>query len=443
MNSAANSAQGASGSQIEDAEEDESSSSSLVQDELENFREKWKQDLASKGTNVAVKTEEPEQDSVEEKARGIFLEGVEHEQNGELYEAIQKYRKAVALVPDIEFKAFEHTARRKPVTNASIDEKNVATDDEADLPDLPGDDGEEDAGVQDLLTRFTKLKLKGTPLCESEHESSQTHISQLPMELVIHILKWVVSAELDLKSLENFSQVCRGFFLASRASDIWRLVCVQTWGLAGLPMEEPGFGGWRTLFISRPRVNFNGCYISKMSYLREGERGFQDNEFYKSWHMVQYYRLVRFFPGGRVLMVTTAEEPSAAVKLLNSRNNCAIQGCMFGHYRTVNNRVICIVQKTKNSSNNVSSNRRMSLRQRKAQQKYVFEVPDQDFHFELEIKGKKNQQLQWLCYNVISKYKKSGREQIADIDVSNPYNYPIMYFSRVKSYISETVYPLR
>ena len=201
------------------------------------------------------------------------------------------------------------------------------------------------------------------------------------MELVIHILKWVVSAELDLKSLENFSQVCRGFFLASRASDIWRLVCVQTWGLAGLPMEEPGFGGWRTLFITRPRVNFNGCYISKMSYLREGERGFQDNEFYKSWHMVQYYRLVRFFPGGRVLMVTTAEEPSAAVKLLNSRNNCAIQGCMFGHYRTVNNRVICIVQKTKNSSNNVSSNRRMSLRQRKAQQKYVFEVPEQDFHF--------------------------------------------------------------
>ena len=102
---------------------------------------------------------------------------------------------------------------------------------------------------------------------------------------------------------------------------------------------------------------------------------------YKNNLPLQYYRLVRFFPGGRVLMVTTAEEPSAAVKLLNSRNNCAIQGCMFGHYRTVNNRVICIVQKTKNSSNNVSSNRRMSLRQRKAQQKYVFEVPDQDFHF--------------------------------------------------------------
>ena len=81
------------------------------------------------------------------------------------------------------------------------------------------------------------MKLKGSPLCEPESSgfsSAQTHISSLPMELIIYILKWVVSTELDLKSLENFSQVCRGFFVASRASDIWRLVCVQTWGLAGM-----------------------------------------------------------------------------------------------------------------------------------------------------------------------------------------------------------------
>ena len=84
------------------------------------------------------------------------------------------------------------------------------------------------------------MKLKGSPLCEPESTGMttggtvQTHISSLPMELIIYILKWVVSTELDLKSLENFSQVCRGFFVASRASDIWRLVCVQTWGLAGM-----------------------------------------------------------------------------------------------------------------------------------------------------------------------------------------------------------------
>ena len=43
--------------------------------------------------------------------------------------------------------------------------------------------------------------------------------------------------------------------MASRASDIWRLVCVQTWGLTGLPMEEPGYGGWRT---SREKIILGG-----------------------------------------------------------------------------------------------------------------------------------------------------------------------------------------
>ena len=171
-------------------------------------------------------------------ARQYFLEGVEHEQNGELFEAIQKYRKAVALVPDIEFKTFEHTKTSKRRPKKVTKEETIEETDEEEVPDLPEDHDDEDE-FQDLLLRFSKMKLKGSPLCEPESSSmttssAQTHISSLPMELIIYILKWVVSTELDLKSLENFSQVCRGFFVASRASDIWRLVCVQTWGLAGM-----------------------------------------------------------------------------------------------------------------------------------------------------------------------------------------------------------------
>ena len=165
---------------------------------------------------------------------------MEHEQNGELFEAIQKYRKAVALVPDIEFKTFEHTktSKRRP-KKLTKEETIEETDDAEEVPDLPEDHDDEEE-FQDLLLRFSKMKLKGSPLCEPESSSmttssaQTTHISSLPMELIIYILKWVVSTELDLKSLENFSQVCRGFFVASRASDIWRLVCVQTWGLAGM-----------------------------------------------------------------------------------------------------------------------------------------------------------------------------------------------------------------
>lgn len=44
-------------------------------------------------------------------ARNLFLKGVEHEENGKLYDAIHFYRKAVQLVPDIEFRLYD---RNKP-----------------------------------------------------------------------------------------------------------------------------------------------------------------------------------------------------------------------------------------------------------------------------------------------------------------------------------------
>ena len=75
---------------------------------------------------------------------------------------------------------------------------------------------------------------------------------------------------------------------------------------------------WRGFYLSRPRVLLNGCYIARMTYAREGERGFQDNEFYRAWHMVSYFRYFRFFSEGRASMLTSAEEPREAVRMLNA-----------------------------------------------------------------------------------------------------------------------------
>jgi len=451
---------GACGGQVEEDDEESSSSSltasSAVEDELESFRQNWKQDLAgaSAGNLGSFDNDNKIYQNTEEKARDLFLEGVEHEQNGDLFEAIQKYRKAVNLVPDIENKVEEQRCRNdNSIRNKEKEVEGDQTDE--DLEDIDPEDPEMNDEESDLLLKFSRMRLKGHSSQDVDTSSSSTsaHISSLPMEVLIHILKWVVSSELDLKSLENFSQVCRGFYVAARASDIWRRVCIQTW-VAGLPIEEPSLGGWRTIFLSRPRVNFNGCYISRVTYLREGERGFQDNEFYKSWHVVHYHRFLRFFPGGRVVMVTTAEQPSVAVKLLNSRYRSGIEGCMFGQFRTINNHIHCILQKPKPQDN--KTNRRYSLKKKKPlKSPYEFEVPDQNYHMgdtrtallsmkilcELEIKGKKYQKLHWLGYSILSKYK-DGREQLSDLDVTNLNNYPTMVFAPVNSYTTETFQPL-
>jgi hypothetical protein len=53
-------------------------------------------------------------------AKRLFLKGIENEQNGKLYEAIQFYRRAVQLVPDIEFRLYD-ASKLKPRERQEIE----------------------------------------------------------------------------------------------------------------------------------------------------------------------------------------------------------------------------------------------------------------------------------------------------------------------------------
>jgi hypothetical protein len=44
-----------------------------------------------------------------------------------------------------------------------------------------------------------------------------------------------------------------------------------------------------------------GVYISRASYIRQGEQSL--DSFYSPWHLVEYYRYIRFFPDGLFLII--------------------------------------------------------------------------------------------------------------------------------------------
>lgn len=84
------------------------------------------------------------------------------------------------------------------------------------------------------------------------------------------------------------------------------------------------------MFLERPRVRFDGVYISKTTYIRQGEQSLDG--FYRAWHQVEYYRYIRFFPDGHVMMLTTPEEPQSIVPRLRTRNT-RTDAILLGHYR--------------------------------------------------------------------------------------------------------------
>ena len=126
------------------------------------------------------------------------------------------------------------------------------------------------------------------------------------------------------------------------------------------------------------RVHLSGCYISKMTYMREGERSFTDHEFCRAWHVVTYYRLIRFLPGGLVVMNTTADSPQEAVKVMGLN----MAHGYVGQYKTVDNRVICVVKKIEPPAPIQDLNQPTYKRKkRKNERPYVFEVPEMVLHF--------------------------------------------------------------
>ncbi|KAI7181562.1 hypothetical protein KC352_g23358, partial [Hortaea werneckii] len=77
---------------------------------------------------------------------------------------------------------------------------------------------------------------------------------------------------------------------------------------------------WRQLFRSRPRVRFNGCYISTVNYARAGGTSTNTLTWGAPVHVVTYFRYLRFFRDGTAISLLTTAEPADVVHHLTKEN---------------------------------------------------------------------------------------------------------------------------
>ncbi|XP_054003307.1 F-box only protein 9 [Hylaeus anthracinus] len=429
-----------------DDQEGSSFSETKIEDALTSFREQWqrvlelspKRDVPNAHSSKAVKIDVAyDEESIEVRAKDLFLKGIEYEQSRKFYEAIQFYKRAVQLVPDIEFRLYDST-KLKSNDDSLEDLDNTTNDIDNDNENYNDDDDEE----SDLFVKLCKIINRNKCVCFPKFEQDTTHISALPMEIVLYILRWVVSSELDLRSLEMFSRVCRGFYISARDTEIWRLACIRVWGV-NCGTYAPKYQSWREMYVQRPRLRYNGCYICKISYIRDGENSFQD-QFYRPWHLVEYFRYLRFFPEGKVLMLTSTDEAQSCVNSLKNRvpRNPSV---LIGHYRLHNNCVTLVLNKQEVKAINTY---------RRKKREPIDDSGEQTFQIEFEIQNhfrRLNSQLKWLTYSIFTKYRNGHEVKMCLKEPSvtewrvSPIGgrYPPLKFSRVKSYTQESEAPLQ
>lgn len=129
----------------------------------------------------------------EEKAEKFYMEALHLERNGDIVESISLFHKATLLDPNVEAKV-----------NGSENKQNECNKDAIDV---------------DLISRFESSLPKDFLL------SNDKNISDLNRNLIVKILKYLISIDFDLLSLENCALVSRRFYLCARDSEIWEMIC--------------------------------------------------------------------------------------------------------------------------------------------------------------------------------------------------------------------------
>lgn len=73
------------------------------------------------------------------------------------------------------------------------------------------------------------------------------------------------------------------------------------------------FGSWRNMFAFRPRVRYDGIYLSKIEYWHDGLTEFGDRN---PLHKIIYYMMIRFFKSGKIMYGQNVLEPEKFIELV-------------------------------------------------------------------------------------------------------------------------------
>ena len=215
--------------------------------------------------------------------------------------------------------------------------------------------------LQNLLAEFSTLSISGEPPPTDLSPAPPCPIATVPEEIIVQILEHL--AVQDLAAFVRLAQVCKRLaYLISTEDQVWKRLALghecgfaamhysYTCQIDGRPLGDDGEGGFilgsdtdsedilpstppspasitsmlvpspystfRTLFQRRPRIRFNGCYISTVNYQRSGAASTMSLTWGSPIHIVTYYRYLRFLRDGSCISLLTTSEPADVVPYL-------------------------------------------------------------------------------------------------------------------------------
>lgn len=232
-------------------------------------------------------------------AIGLFETAVDMEHNGQMSDAVKYYRLAFKSNERVDklYREMYFSKPRPAPAFAPADQQVNMSGAELDVS-VAGQLG-------DLCITQTEATDKG---------DAESVLLNLPTEVIALILETLALD--DLGSFTQATYSCRRLATTGYSNvRMWRRLCAQAFDYQHYDAEfdvdsyVAGFRSWQDMYKNRPRVQFNGVYISTCNYLRPGLAQTWNNPL----HMVTYYRYVRFYEDGTCMNLLTTLAPADVV----------------------------------------------------------------------------------------------------------------------------------
>ncbi|KNE58622.1 hypothetical protein AMAG_04185 [Allomyces macrogynus ATCC 38327] len=331
----------------------------------------------------------------EDKAMQLYQQGMDLEHEGNLAGALKAYRAAFKIDAHIDIRYQRHYAAVHGLKAASSN-KDAGSSTKAAVPAT---------ATATPLPPFNEwleqIRREPCPL-QPRTDLRPTFISVLPAELLARAFKFAIAA--DTNAFFALSLVCKKFCLVAREPTIWKHLCFRHYPPEKVLVDAAAKEDWLQYFIREPRIRFDGVYISRCMYVRQGISEFGFNN---PVHLVEYFRYLRFFRDGRVLSYMTTSEPRDIVKQFTESHLESRKGFMTGTY-VQNGAVVDLTLTDKRRAHNT-------------------------FTKTVQIKGSKrgkHNRLHWVHYSFTT-INHHAEQEIVELDLTEfrPY-----VFSKVKSY---------
>ncbi|KAI7902843.1 uncharacterized protein BX663DRAFT_508609 [Cokeromyces recurvatus] len=306
--------------------------------------------LNEKTESLTIQTKEENNKPVT--AMDHYIIAIDNERQGKIGKALESYRRAFKLDANIDFVYKNHYQTTiLPKIQAEQDRPQKITDEFKHIVPIGKEFTAPSATrrdpLQDLIEQFLNEE-NGSLDYIPNLDYKPVLIAKLPSEIMLNIVRILVLH--SVSTIPYFALVCKKFFLYSRDPSVWQYACIRSFRKPTMTLEQSRQyqmeyvknynGHWLRMFIDRPRIRYDGVYISTCHYIRPG---ISETSWNQPIHFVTYYRYIRFFPNGRVLKHVTTTEPAHVVRLLQSEYNK--KQCFHGKFKVDDEGRISIVMK--------------------------------------------------------------------------------------------------